>query len=270
MLSPSYSSSEKAARVVEILRAAAPVLVAYSGGVDSTVLLALAAELPPGSACGILADSPSLPRSALRAALDEAKRIGIPVRVLVTTELDNPDYASNPPNRCYFCKAELFQKMEATAAESGFASLAYGENADDPPAERPGSRAAMEFRVLAPLRDAGLHKAEIRELARARGLRAAESPASPCLSSRIPYGIPVTREALSRIENGEEILRAAGFRILRVRHLVDARGPVALVQVAPAELPRLTALEPQIIPALLAAGFAAVEIDPLGYRGRVD
>lgn len=260
----------KTADVLAILREAAPVLIAYSGGVDSTVLLSLGGDLPPGSARGIIADSPSLPRAALSAALAEAEKIGVPVDVLKTEELENPDYAANPPDRCYFCKAELFQKMERAAAAGGFASLAYGENADDLATERPGSRAAGEFRVLAPLRQAGLGKAEIRRIAKSRGLASADLPAAPCLSSRIPHGIPVTRDALARIEQAEHILHRAGFRILRVRHAVDERGAVARVLVGPDEISRLVAMREEISPKLLDAGFAAVEIDPLGYRGRMD
>ncbi len=250
-----------------ILRAHAPLLIAYSGGVDSTCLLAFARRTLGERVRGFLADSPSLPRQALADALALAKKIGAPVEVLQTGELDNPEYASNPFNRCYFCKAELFARMDALARERGFAAIAYGENADDPPQHRPGSQAAREFAVLAPLREAGLTKAEVRALSRTLGLPTADAPAQPCLSSRIPHGTPVTRETLAMVEAGEAHVRSLGFRILRVRHLAGAGGaPTARVQIAPEEMGRLAGLQPQLEAGLRAIGYGTVEIDPEGYR----
>ena len=144
-----------------------------------------------------------------------------------TDELANADYASNPLNRCYFCKAELFNRLDQMARERGFAAIAYGENADDARQVRPGLRAAQEFAVVAPLKEAGLTKAEIRELSRQLGLPTADAPAQPCLSSRIPHGTPVTPEALGMIEQGEAFVRAMGFRVFRVRHHLDGTGSVA-------------------------------------------
>src|SRR5688572_32430406 len=203
----------KRTRLQEILEAHAPLVIAYSGGVDSTLLLAEARRVLGGKALGVIADSPSLPRSALTEALATARTFGAEVDVVKTLELDNPDYAANPPNRCYFCKAELFQRLDTLAHARGFRAIAYGENADDMHHERPGRLAAAEFRIIAPLRDAGLTKAEIRELSRALGLPTAEAPAQPCLSSRIPWGTPVTPDALAMVEHGEEHLRALGFRV---------------------------------------------------------
>lgn len=264
MLSTS-SMVEKIAVLEAILRAHAPLAVAYSGGVDSACLLAVAHRTLGNRALGVIADSPSLPRAALAEALEVARSFGATVEVVKTEELDDPRYAENPINRCYFCKAELFQRMDAIAHERGFAAIAYGENADDPAHLRPGSQAAREFAVLAPLKQAGLTKADVRALSRELGLPTADAPAQPCLSSRIPHGTPVTREALALVERGEAAVRALGFRVFRVRYL-DGATPSARVQIAPEEMPRLDALRDPLENDLRAAGFAEVEIDPAGYR----
>ena len=258
----------KCAALADLLRAHRPLLIAYSGGVDSTYLLAFARRtLGREGMLGVIADSPSLPRRGLADALALARSLDAPVEVLATEEMENPDYVSNPFNRCYFCKADLFAHMDALARGRAFAALAYGENADDPPDTRPGSQAAREFAVLAPLRQAGLTKEEIRHLSRAMGLPTADAPSQPCLSSRIPFGTPVTREALAMVEAGEAYVRSLGFRVLRVRHLVGANGePRARVQVAREEMDRLPALQARLEAGLLAVGYTAVEIDPEGYR----
>ena len=260
-------TGEKVTRLHAQLRAHAPLVIAYSGGVDSAYLLAEAHATLGAQVLGVIADSPSLPRQALADALALAEKIGASVEVVRTDELANPDYAANPPNRCYFCKAELFTKLDALAAARGFRAIAYGENADDMQQVRPGRQAAAEFSILAPLRDAGLTKAEIRALSRALALPTADAPAQPCLSSRIPHGTPVTVEALAMIERGEAHVRSLGFRIFRVRHLAgDAPSARARVQIAPEEMPRLPQLRPALEAGLLAAGYCAVEIDPDGYR----
>ena len=256
-------SAAKLDRLREILRAHAPLVIAYSGGVDSAYLLAEARKTLGDDAFGVIADSPSLPRAALTEALDVAARLGAQVQVVKTGELSNPDYAANPPNRCYFCKAELFTQLDALAKARGFRAIAYGENADDMTQERPGRKAATEFAVIAPLRDAGLTKAEIRELSRELGLPTADAPAQPCLSSRIPWGTPVTVDALAMVERAEEHVRSLGFRVFRVRHLSAQR---ARVQIAPEEMPRLADVQSEIERLLRAAGYASVEIDPAGYR----
>lgn len=251
-----------------ILAANAPLVIAYSGGVDSAFLLAEAYRVLAERVLGVIADSPSLPRAALADALAVARAIGANVEVVKTLELDNPDYAANPPNRCYFCKAELFQRLDALAMERGFSAIAYGENADDMGHDRPGRKAAAEFRIIAPLRDAGLTKGEIRALSREMGLPTADAPAQPCLSSRIPWGTPVTPGALGMVERGEEHLRALGFRIFRVRHLVtQGGGLLARVLVAPGEMEDARRQAAEIERGLVAAGYAAVELDPDGYRG---
>jgi pyridinium-3,5-biscarboxylic acid mononucleotide sulfurtransferase len=249
------------------LRAHAPVVVAYSGGVDSAYLLAQAHRFLGDNLLGVIADSPSLPRQALADALALAAQIGVRVEVMRTDELANPEYAANPLNRCYFCKAELFLKLNQVAAERAFKAIAYGENADDASQVRPGRQAAAEFAILAPLKDAGLTKAEIRQLSRELGLPTADAPAQPCLSSRIPHGTPVTVDALAMVEQGEAFVRGLGFRVFRVRHLVESgRSPKARVQISPDEMGRVLAVQGEIEGGLRALGYSSVEIDPAGYR----
>jgi len=256
---------EKIRDVEEIVRSRAPLVVACSGGVDSTCLLALAARAAGERVLGAIADSPSLPRSALRQALDTAARIGARIEVVTTQEFENEAYLANPPDRCYFCKAELFSRLEKIARDRGFRSIAYGENADDRADLRPGSRAAAEFHVLAPLREAGLTKAEVRAVSRELGLPTHDAPAQPCLSSRIPHGTRVTAGALSMVEQGEEFVRSLGFKIFRVRFL---EGPpvTARLQIAPEEMTLLAGRAAAIEAGLKNAGFEAAVIDPDGYR----
>ena len=247
----------------EILESFPNVLVAYSGGVDSACLLLAAQRWLGERALGVIADSPSLPRAELADALALARGIGARVEVVCTTEFENPDYLANPPNRCYFCKHSLFEQMEKLARERNFSTLAYGENADDPAGSRPGSKAAAEFQVRAPLKEAGFSKAEVRALAARWGLAVADKPASPCLSSRIPHGTVVTTGALTQIETGEASIRALGFRVFRLRH----HGARARIEFAPDEMPRVLGgpIRERVIEAALAAGYREVEIDPRGY-----
>jgi uncharacterized protein len=259
--------SGKVARLNGLLAENAPVVIAYSGGVDSAYLLAAAHAVLGERALGVIADSPSLPREALREALEVARGIGARVEVIGTEELEDARYASNPVNRCYFCKAELFAKMEGLARERKYAAIAYGENADDMRQVRPGRKAAEEFQVLAPLRDAGLTKGDIRELSRALGLPTADAPAQPCLSSRIPHGTPVTREALAMVERGEAAVRGLGFKIFRVRHVVTEGEMRARVLVAPEEMAGVARVREEILAGVKEAGYDAVEIDPEGYKG---
>ena len=261
------SAGTKLAALRAVLKGAGPLLVAYSGGVDSTFLLAEAVQALGDAALGILADSPSLPRSALARALQTAKECGANVEVVATAELDDPRYASNPANRCYFCKLELFKRMQEIATARGFAALAYGENADDALQVRPGATAAGEFRVLAPLREAGLTKAEIRLLSRKRGLSTADLPAQPCLSSRIPHGTGVTRNALKMVEHAEEFVRACGFLVFRVRYISQpGRAATARLQVDPSEAGKLTWFEGKIRSAVRDIGFHDLVVDPVGYQ----
>lgn len=255
--------SEKLQRLDRMLAGYGRVLVAYSGGVDSAFLLDRANAVLRADCLGVIADSPSLARSELAAALELADRIGARVDVVRTNEFANPEYLANTPDRCYFCKAELFNVMEGLAARRGFPVLAYGENADDMRQVRPGRRAAEEFEVVAPLRDAGLGKEEIRAASREAGLPTAEKPASPCLSSRIPHGTPVTLDALDRVERGEAALREIGFRVFRVRD----HGELARVEFAGEEFGSYDdpGIRERIERALRAVGYARVERDPSPY-----
>jgi pyridinium-3,5-biscarboxylic acid mononucleotide sulfurtransferase len=241
-------------------------LIAYSGGVDSTYLLAEAASLLSRSAVGVIADSPSLPRKALASAIHVAQSLGAQLRTIRTTELEKPEYATNPLNRCYFCKHELFDRMQRLALDEKFPVLAYGENADDALELRPGAKAATEFKIKSPLREAGLTKEEIRWLSRERNLPTADQPAQPCLSSRIPHGTPVTRQALMMIESAEDRLRALGFHVFRVRYNIAEDGAtIAKLQVEPSEIARLHPLATQLESDLRGIGFSQMMIDPIGY-----
>ncbi|MEZ5406074.1 MAG: ATP-dependent sacrificial sulfur transferase LarE [Verrucomicrobiia bacterium] len=211
----------KLQKLDEILRDCERLIVAYSGGVDSAFLFYRAYQVLGKNCLGVIADSPSLPRYELEQALAFAKKNQLPVEVIATDEFQNPDYLANPINRCYFCKSALFEKLTQwikEKKEKKFNAIAYGENKDDLSDFRPGRQAAEEFSVLAPLREAGLTKQEIRLAAQQAGLHVFDKPASPCLSSRIPHGTPVTVETLARIEAGERFLRELGFHIFRLRH----------------------------------------------------
>ncbi len=256
----------KARRLDALLAAHAPLVIAYSGGVDSAYLLAAAHTALAERALGVIADSPSLPRQSLEEALETARLIGARIEVVRTEEFEDERYTSNPVNRCYFCKAELFTKLDALARERGYAAIAYGENADDMLQVRPGRLAAEQFQVIAPLRDAGLTKAEIRQLSRGLGLPTADAPAQPCLSSRIPHGTPVTIEALAMIEQAEALVRGLGFKVFRVRHIALDHGARARVQIAPDEMERIEPVNELLVSGLRTVGYVEVEIDPAGYR----
>jgi len=244
----------------------APLMIAYSGGVDSAFLLAAAAETIGDLCLGVIADSPSLPRQALTAALRLARQIGTRVEIVGTDEMHDPNYTRNPVNRCYFCKAELFTKLDALAKERGFRAIAYGENADDARQVRPGRQAAAEFQVLAPLKEVGLTKSEIRAFSRCMNLPTADAPAQPCLSSRIPHGTPVTAAALGMIERAEAIVRSFGFRVFRVRHEVAGDRLHARVEILPDEMPNLEGVEESLLAGVRGIGYDKALIEPAGYR----
>jgi len=260
------ATAGKVERLQALLEEHSPLVIAYSGGVDSAYLLAAAHVALGDRVLGVIADSASLPRQALREALELAEQIGARVEVVPTEELQDDRYTSNPVNRCYFCKAELFTKLDTLARERKYAAIAYGENADDMRQPRPGRLAAEQFQVIAPLRDAGLTKAEIRELSREMGLPTADAPAQPCLSSRIPHGTPVTLEALGMIERGEALVRSLGFKVFRVRHVALEHETRARVLIAPEEMARIEPVNELLVSGLRAVGYDGVEIDPAGYR----
>jgi pyridinium-3,5-biscarboxylic acid mononucleotide sulfurtransferase len=254
----------KQQRLQEILRSLGRTLVAYSGGVDSAYLAWAAHRVLGGDMLAVIADSPSLARTQLAEAEAFAREQGIPLRVIETAEMDRPEYVRNDPNRCFHCKDELFEVMGRFAEENAFASLAYGVNTDDQGDFRPGQAAARLHKIATPLLTAGLGKAEIRELARQAGLRVWDKPASACLSSRIEYGRPVTREALAAIEQGEEALRGLGFRQFRVRH----HGDVVRIEIAADELERALTREmfAEFTRLFKDLGFTFVTLDTEGFR----
>ncbi|HVB34520.1 MAG TPA: ATP-dependent sacrificial sulfur transferase LarE [Patescibacteria group bacterium] len=239
-------------------------LVAFSGGADSAYLAWAAHSALGGRALAVTAISPSFSSHDREQAAAFVRHAGLRHQFIETSEFENPLYVANQPDRCYHCKDELFSRMEALADERGFAALAYGVNADDTSDFRPGHRAATEHRVLAPLLDAGLGKAEVRLLSRRAGLPTWDRPASACLSSRVAYGIAVTTETLARIERGERELRLLGFHQFRLRD----HGRLARIEIAAEEMPR--ALTPemarQLAEALKPLGYDFVTLDLEGYR----
>jgi uncharacterized protein len=254
----------KQARLLARLADAGALIVAYSGGVDSAYLAWAAHHALGARALAVTALSPSYPRSHRELASLTAKEVGFRHEWIESREHENPDYQKNAPDRCYFCKTELFDLLERLRAERGLAAVAYGVNRDDTGDFRPGHRAAEEHRVLSPLLDAGLSKREIRALSADAGLSVAELPASACLSSRVPYGMEVTPGKLAQIDRAEDALRALGYRQLRVRH----HGDLARVELARDELER--ALSPDALRAISRAvhdaGFRWVSLDVDGYR----
>jgi uncharacterized protein len=256
--------SAKQERLEKILSALGRTLVAYSGGVDSAYLAWVARQVLKTDMLAVIADSPSLARTQFQDAVAFAQEQRIPLEVIQTAEMDRPEYVRNDPGRCFQCKDELFQVMRNFAQQHDFRSIAYGVNVDDQGDFRPGQAAASRHHVAAPLLDAGLTKAEIRELARQAGLRVWEKPASACLSSRIEYGRPVTRDALAAVEQGEDALRALGFRQFRVRH----HGDIVRIEIAQEELERALSSKmfSEFTRIFKALGFTFVSLDTEGFR----
>ena len=256
--------AQKQEKLFSILADMGRVMVAYSGGTDSAYLAWAAHRVLSGNAIAITADSASIPESHKRDAEAFARECGFRHEYIETHEFDNPDYVKNDPNRCFHCKDELFTELDALGRERGIEHIVYGVNVDDLGDYRPGQRAAKLHQVEAPLVDAGLTKAEIRELSRLANLSTWDRPASACLSSRIPYGTAVTVENVKTVEVGEEAIRTLGFRQFRVRF----HGELVRLEIAPDELAR--ALTPEMAQAFVEIfkplGFHYVTIDLEGYR----
>jgi uncharacterized protein len=255
---------QKRQKLFAILKDLERVLVAYSGGTDSAFLAWAAAQVLGDGALAVTADSPSMPESHKRDAADYARLCGFRHEFIPTYEFDNPDYVKNDADRCYHCKDELFTRLEEVARERGYRHIVYGVNCDDLGDYRPGQQAAKRHQVKAPLVEAGLSKAEIRELARQAELPFWDRPASACLSSRIPYGTSVTPERVKTVERGEEALRALGFRQFRVRY----HGELVRLEFARDELGRALDLEmaARLAEIFKPLGFHYVTIDLEGYR----
>jgi uncharacterized protein len=255
---------EKQRRLLADLSAMGRVIVAFSGGTDSAYLAWAAHHALGPNAVAVTADSASLPESHKRDAEAFVERFGIVHEYIATREFENPDYLRNSPDRCFHCKDELFTRLEEIGRERGYQHIIYGVNVDDLGDYRPGQGAAAQHRVAAPLADAGLTKAEIRELSRLAGLPTWDRPASACLSSRIPYGTPVTIQNVKTVENGEEEIKALGFRQFRVRF----HGEVVRIEIAREEMQRALTMEmaQRFTTIFKGLGFKYVSLDLEGYR----
>ncbi|TCJ18465.1 ATP-dependent sacrificial sulfur transferase LarE [Rubrobacter taiwanensis] len=256
-------AEENLKRLEEIVGRYESALVAFSGGVDSSLALAAAVRtLGPERVLAVTSDNETYLPSELEPAREFAESLGVEHLIVETRELDNPDYARNPANRCYFCKSTLYSDLARLAAERGYACVIDGANADDEGDYRPGRQAARELGVVSPLSEAGLSKEEVRELARHLGLPTWDKPALACLSSRFPYGQKITPEKLQQVARAEEYLRSRGFRQVRVRH----HGEIARLEVGDDELERAFAERKEIVAGLRDAGFLYVALDLAGYR----
>ncbi|MBI1796092.1 MAG: ATP-dependent sacrificial sulfur transferase LarE [Candidatus Eisenbacteria bacterium] len=252
---------ERLRRLIQSLRA---VVVAYSGGVDSSVVLRVAHDVLGADARGVIGRSDSYAERELTLALQQAARFGAQVEVVTTGELADPNFRSNPADRCYHCKRELYRQLDSVAARLGATAILDGTIIEDLTDWRPGRRAAAERHVRSPLAEMGFTKADVRAVAAFFGLESFDKPASPCLASRIPYGTEITRENLKAVERAEEIVRAEGFRELRVRH----HGDLARIEVPLADLPRLLepAVRERVTAGLEALGYRFVSVDLQGFR----
>ncbi|RMF50913.1 MAG: ATP-dependent sacrificial sulfur transferase LarE [Anaerolineae bacterium] len=253
---------DKYTKLQDIIHTLGRVAVAYSGGVDSTLVLKVAYDCLGEDAIGLIAVSPSLPPYELAEAEEIARSIGVRVQRIATREAEDPRYLTNAGNRCYFCKTNVYGELAAYARAEGYAALLDGTNADDTGDHRPGRLAAREQGVRSPLQEAGLTKDEVRALARKLGLPNWDKPAAACLASRIPYGTTITLQALDQVARAELALRNMGFRQLRVRH----HGAVARLEVEPEAFPRVLAHREAILQAMQACGYTFAALDLAGFR----
>ncbi|MFA5873536.1 MAG: ATP-dependent sacrificial sulfur transferase LarE [Anaerolineales bacterium] len=249
-------------KLKEILTNIGSLVVAYSGGTDSTLLLKVAHEVLGNKVVAITAVSASLPAADCAEAEQIARQIGVKHILVESEETSNPEYLANTPNRCFFCKKETYGKLTAYAEQNGFQTIVDGTNADDIGDYRPGRQAARDYNVRSPLLEAGFTKAEIRQLAKELGLTNWDKPAAACLASRIPYGTTITLEALSQVERAEALLHGLGLRQLRVRH----HGQVARIEAEPGDFTHLLEHRTEIVATLKTIGYAYVTLDLAGFR----
>jgi uncharacterized protein len=255
---------ENLEQLKKTLREMGTVLIAYSGGVDSSFLAVTAHEVLGQNSLAVFASSPVAPPMEKEAAESLAHQFGLRFRIIESNEMANPDFVANPPERCYYCKRELFSELKPIALAEGLKWVADGTNADDLSDYRPGRKASAEAGIRSPLLEVGLTKAEIRQLSRAQGLPTWDRPASPCMASRIPYGIPVTAETLNKIARGENYLHSLGLRQVRLRH----HGDIARIELDQPDMAKIikTDIRQGIIEHFKALGYKYVTLDLTGYR----
>ena len=255
---------ENLEQLKKTLREMGTVLIAYSGGVDSSFLAVTAHEVLGQNSLAVFASSPVAPPMEKEAAESLAHQFGLRFRIIESNEMANPDFVANPPERCYYCKRELFSELKPIALAEGLKWVADGTNADDLSDYRPGRKASAEAGIRSPLLEVGLTKAEIRQLSRTQGLPTWDRPASPCLASRIPYGIPVTAETLNKIAQGEKYLHRLGFRQVRLRH----HGDIARIELDQPDMAIIikTDIRQGIIEHFKVLGYKYVTLDLTGYR----
>ncbi|MDA8376434.1 MAG: ATP-dependent sacrificial sulfur transferase LarE [Planctomycetia bacterium] len=255
-------AQEALEKLEEFLRQYESAVIAYSGGVDSAVVMAAATRVLGTRALACIGVSPSYPTREKKAALALAKSVGAVVRLVQTREQNNPNYAANPVNRCYYCKTELYKDLASIAREQRYAVILDGNNASDETEDRPGRKAAREYGVISPLASLGYTKPMVRLLALEMGLNVWDKPATPCLSSRVPHGVPIVPGLLARIEAAENVLAGLGFKEFRVRH----HGDVARVELPTDDMRRAMALRHKIVQGIQLAGYKFVTLDLSGFK----